>query len=289
MEVPVGISLEELTRLGEEFAPLASPGAAGSGAPVSPMRLAHYLLGKARAGPAPGCARSLRHVHELAIYGLSQYFSRCWARRTPALHPPTPGASALGRGIRGHVCSTTLLAGLGALGDAGSARSALAPQHDHSTWHTAFRMKRRACVKRGGRAAQAPSQEQARALLQGGTGPAAPGAAVPAELVRAAPDFERAAAQAPLQAVPVAAAPRRAPAAAPPPPPPPLPKLPGSAVRKAAAPPPPPPPPPPPLSARKAAAPPPPPPPPPPPSARKATPPPPPPPPPPGAPLATVC
>ena len=50
MEVPVGISLEELTRLGEEFAPLASPGDAGSaGAPVSPMRLAQYLLGKARA------------------------------------------------------------------------------------------------------------------------------------------------------------------------------------------------------------------------------------------------
>ena len=50
MEVPVGISLEELTRLGEEFAPLASPGEADSGgAPVSPMRLAQYLLGKARA------------------------------------------------------------------------------------------------------------------------------------------------------------------------------------------------------------------------------------------------
>ena len=50
MEVPVGISLEELTRLGEEFAPLASPGDAdGAGAPVSPMRLAQYLLGKARA------------------------------------------------------------------------------------------------------------------------------------------------------------------------------------------------------------------------------------------------
>lgn len=49
MEVPVGISLEELTRLGEEFAPLASPGDAdGAGAPVSPMRLAQYLLGKAR-------------------------------------------------------------------------------------------------------------------------------------------------------------------------------------------------------------------------------------------------
>jgi hypothetical protein len=64
MEVPVGISLEELTRLGEEFAPLASPGAGGGGgAPVSPMRLAHYLLGKARASPALGRAGRLRPVH----------------------------------------------------------------------------------------------------------------------------------------------------------------------------------------------------------------------------------
>ncbi len=64
MEVPVGISLEELTRLGEEFAPLASPGVSGGGGtPVSPMRLAHYLLGKARARPAPGRAMRLTPVH----------------------------------------------------------------------------------------------------------------------------------------------------------------------------------------------------------------------------------
>ncbi|KAK9825141.1 hypothetical protein WJX81_003866 [Elliptochloris bilobata] len=90
MEVPVGISLEELTRLGEEFAPLASPedgGGGGGGAPISPMRLAHYLLGRA---PSEEQAHALLREGAGRAAAAGVMLPALSAQKKPAMLPPPP-------------------------------------------------------------------------------------------------------------------------------------------------------------------------------------------------------